>query len=281
MSVDVEEIKAGLKGYNPVHVENYIAYLRGLEVAKDKKTGKLKNPWMAHRQTEYIVRIFKAVADDGLVFDGVDITLQSTGVSYSYQAYKNKMLLAYPESVFDPGLVYEGDEFTFVKDSGKVTYTHKIANPFSRKDNAIIGAYCVIKNSRGDFITLLTKDDLEKHRKCAKTDYIWRNWFAEMCLKTVVKKGCKQHFKDVYRVIEEFDNENYDPDQLDEYKLTKAQVDKLMKVCEEKGFPIARTLEALARKLGYPEGINDVPESMYPTAKKSLDDAPANRKKAE
>jgi hypothetical protein len=280
MPINIKELKAALKDYNQVEVDNYAAYLRGLEVEKNKKTGKPKNQWMEKRTVEYLARIYRAVAEDGLVFDGVDITLQSTGVSYSYQAYKNRMLNVYPKTIFDPGLVYRGDEFDCSKESGKVFYTHKIGNPFSRKDDDIIGAYCIIKNSRGDFATFLTRDDLDKHRKCAKTDYIWRNWFAEMCLKTVVKKGCKQHFKDVYQTIEEYDNENYDPDQLDEYKMTDEQKESLKGICEEKGFPAERTLAALSKKLGYPDGIDDVPESLYSEAKKNLDEAQPNKKAA-
>ena len=122
------------------------------------------------------------------------------------------MYNVYPESVIDCQLVREGDEFDFSKESGKVIYTHKISNPFEKKE--IIGAYCIIKNKRGEFITILTKDDIDKHRKVAKTDYIWRQWFDEMALKTVVKKACKLHFADVYQNIEEVDNENYDLEKL-------------------------------------------------------------------
>jgi hypothetical protein len=171
---------------------------------------------MKQRKDDFLVRIFKAVADDGLVFDGDDITLQSNGVSYNYQAFNNKMLLAYPETVLDVSLVYESDTFQFSKQSGKVQYTHNIGSPFERDDSAIIGAYCVIKNHRGEFLTLLSKKDIDKHRKVAKTDYIWKSWFAEMAMKTIMKKACKQHFKDVFKTIETMDNENYDLDKLND-----------------------------------------------------------------
>jgi len=55
----------------------------------------------------------------------------------------------------------------------------------------------------------MSKEDIEKHRKTAKTDYIWRQWFIEMALKTVIKKAVKQHFSDVFEKIEDTDNENY------------------------------------------------------------------------
>jgi len=188
--------------------ENFASYIIRLEMEKDKQ-GVLKNPWMKGRKEEDMADLYKRVAKDGLVFDGKHITLQSTGVSYDYVAYKNKMLIAYPESKVDMALVYEGDEFSVAKESGSVMYHHNLKDPFKRDEKNIIGGYCVIINKRGEFITTLSREDIEKHRKVAKTDFIWRQWFAEMALKTVIKKAIKQHFDDIYQGIEELDNENY------------------------------------------------------------------------
>jgi len=204
-----KNIKENLKEYKNDEVERYIAYLNNLEIAT-KKDGGLKNPWMQYRKDPYLIQIFKQVVSDGLVFDGVDISLQSTGVSYSYQAFKNKMLIAYPESVIDVSIVYKEDTFSFSKESGQIIYAHKIGSPFGHQDKDIVGAYCVIKNKRGQFLTTLSLQEIGKHRKVAKTDYIWAGWFPEMCMKTIIKKACKTHFKDIYQNIEVIDNENYD-----------------------------------------------------------------------
>jgi hypothetical protein len=211
--MNTSTIAKGLEKHPENQVENYIAYLNRLLVEKNKQ-GQLKNPWMINKKEPEIIRFFETVASDGLVFDGIDITLQSTGVSYSYQAYKNKMFIAYPESIIDVNLVYKGDAFNFSKNSGQVNYTHAIDNPFGHNDVDIIGAYCVIKNKRGQFLTTLSRPEIDKHRKVAKTDYIWQSWFPEMCMKTVIKKACKQHFKDTYHNIEILDNENYDLDKI-------------------------------------------------------------------
>jgi len=207
---DFTKITESLLDYDDVQVNNYVQYLTVLSDAEKK--GKLVNPWMKHRTDTFLVNIFKTVSENGLVFDGENITLLSTGVSFNYQAYKNKMLLAYPESVIDTELVYDGDTFTFDKNSGTVRYTHNINNPFDREDKGVIGGYCVIKNKRGEFLTLLNRADIDKHRKVARTDYIWQSWFAEMAKKTLIKKACKQHFDDIYQVINREDNENYDLD---------------------------------------------------------------------
>lgn len=215
------------------HVNNYISYLEKLQTEKKKEGNNwnLKNPWMKNKSDEYLAVIFKNVALDGLVFDGIDITLQSTGVSYSYQAFKNKMFNAYPESIIDVSLVHANDTFKFSKESGHVKYTHNISDPFSNDEKTVTGAYCVIKNKRGEFLTLLSKADIDKHRKVAKTDFIWKKWFLEMALKTIIKKACKQHFKDIYQNIETIDNENYDLDQPLSIELdTKAEIEAIKTV---------------------------------------------------
>jgi len=138
------------------------------------------------------------------------------------------MFLAYPESTIDLSLVYEGDTFSVSKESGSVMYQHNISNPFNQEEKTIIGGYCVIRNKRGEFLTLLSKDDIDKHRKVAKTDYIWRQWFTEMALKTIVKKACKFHFSDIYENIETIDNDNYNLDNPIELDLKlKQEIDDI------------------------------------------------------
>lgn len=205
-----EEIIKLLEDYNQEQVENFSAYCVRLQIEKDRQ-GQLKNKWMQGKTAEQMAILFKRVAKDGLVFDGVHITLQSTGISYDYIAYKNKMLLVYPESMVDVNLVREGDDFKVAKEMGSVVYSHNIADPFGNKP--ILGGYCVIKNKRGEFLTLLSKEEIDKHRKVAKTDFIWQQWFAEMAMKTLIKKAVKQHFADVYENIETIDNDNYDLEQ--------------------------------------------------------------------
>jgi len=207
-----ELISKALETYDKVQVENFVNYCYALLMEEDKKTRQKKNPWMAHRSEAVLAGFFEKVAEDGLVFDGKHITLISYGISYDYQAYKNKMLLSYPETIIDDDLVYSLDAFSSKKESGKVTYRHKIVDPFDRKDDDIVGGYCVIKNRRGEFITLLGKADITKHRKLAKTDSFWQKWFVEMSRKTIIKKACKKHFDDIYQNIMNLDNESINVD---------------------------------------------------------------------
>ena len=123
------------------------------------------------------------------------------------------MLIAYPETLIDIQMVYKDDSFKFQKNSGKVTYTHDLNNPFDQTEKDIKGGYCIIKNSRGEFITLLSSTDIEKHRKVAKTDSFWTKWFVEMAMKTIIKKACKVHFADIFQTMETLDNEQNDIEQ--------------------------------------------------------------------
>ena len=84
-----------LQNFDKPAVDDYIKYC--FYVLNDTKSGgQEKNPWMKNRSDQQLADCFIAVVKDGLPFDGKHITLQSTGISYDYVAFKNKMLLAYP-----------------------------------------------------------------------------------------------------------------------------------------------------------------------------------------
>ncbi len=190
--------------------DKYVSELKSKK--KKNKTGQWEdaNPWALKRPQEWFDDCWHKIEASGLKFDGKHITLNENGVSYDYVAYKNKMLLVYPESKIDDGLVYKGDEFSFSKTKGVVDYKHILSNPFVHNEDDIIGGYCIIKNRRGEFITTLSREEIQKARNIAKTQTIWQAWFAEMCKKTIIKKAVKFHFDDVYSEMEEEDNKNYD-----------------------------------------------------------------------
>ena len=216
--MDSNKLQNILSEYKKEDVERYVRYV-------EKLCADVKSSFVTKYSEDRLAQAFRLVASEWLAFDWVHITHQSTGISYDYQALKNKMLIAYPETVIDVSLVYEWDEISFGKESGKISYTHKLKDPFGiREDKDIVGAYAVIRNKRGEYLTTLNKADLEKHRKTAKTDYIWKAWFAEMCMKTIMKKACKTHFWDVYDKIEEMDNENYDPNRVNKWQ---EEIDKI------------------------------------------------------
>ena len=240
--MNYEAIKKELEAQHHKSAEVGIYDKNLYKLATDKeKDGTTKNKWVAYLKDEDVIHLYNTVAKDGLFIDGDTVTLQfkgSVSVNYNYQAYKNKLLMIYPESKFDIQNVYEGDSFSFKKESGKVVYEHGINNPFA-KNKVIIGCYCVIKNSRGEFIETLNMDDIAKMRNVAKTQTIWNAWESEMILKSVIKRACKRHFKDVVVNIETLDNENYDLETVNlEYQVKEQvenckTVDDVMKVYNE------------------------------------------------
>jgi len=219
-----------LKDENYEEAERFAAYCIRLLI--EKKDGKLKNPWMQTKKAKDLAQLFKRVKGEGLVFDGKHITLQNTGISYDYVAYKNKMLLVYPESVLDHGIVMEGDEFTTGNESGKVVYKHVIKDPFANlTDQNFKGAFFFVRNKRGEHLTILTKEEIAKHRRAAKTDMMWKAWFKEMVLKTVIKKGVKYHYDDIFTGIEQEDNKQYDLEkviQIEEDPAADARRDEVL-----------------------------------------------------
>ncbi len=205
MTFEKKEITTALAEFDKEVVEKYANYCLSLLLKKDRE-GKITNPFIQSWKADKLVYLFRQVAKDGLFIDGENITIDSRGISYNYKAYKNMLLIKYPETIIDHQLVYKDDVFHFAKENGKVRYHHEIANPFDQKDTDIIGGYCVIKNRRGEFVTTMGKEDIEKCRKVAKTDKIWKEWYKAMCLKTVIKSACSLHFQDIYQNILATDN---------------------------------------------------------------------------
>lgn len=225
-----ERIKNLLKDYDESAVDEYVNYVYKLHIDTNSK-GELVNYWAKEVSSKKYADYFKIVTREGLYFDGIHITINKQGIQYDYIAYKNKMLLAYPESKIDLQLVYKGDDFQVAKESGSIVYHHNIANPFDRKVEDITGGYCIIQNKRGEFITLLSKAEIDKHKEVARTQYIWDKWYAEMSFKTLIKKAVKIHFSDIYDKIEEVDNENYDLEKDSEIKID-TEIEKIEKEVE-------------------------------------------------
>lgn len=213
-------LKELLEDYDKSEVEVFSNYVIKLKLEKDKH-GAPKNPWAVNRKDELFAPLFKKNKLTGLKFDGVHVTINQHGLSYDYIAYKNRLLIAYPETELRFSEVYEGDEFSFSQNEKEVKYNHVLKNPFNRDTKNIIGVYCVIKNKRGHFLTLLDKNEIAKHRKVAKTQYIWNAWELEMIYKTVIKKATRIHYEDVYKEMNEEDNKGINLNHARQYKMLK------------------------------------------------------------
>lgn len=86
-------------------------------------------------------------------------------------------------------LVMESDEYQ--SNGLDCAPTHKY-NAFSNRGN-VIGGYCTVKTSDGDYLTEeMTIDDINKVRQASKAkNGPWKNYWEEMARKTIVKRASK------------------------------------------------------------------------------------------
>jgi hypothetical protein len=231
--MDSKKIKRYLKDYPGAHVEKFLQHVQHKETER-KSDGSLSNPWFRNVTEEDLSQLFKIVSSDGVYIDGKSVSLawksKKLTVNYDYQAYKNRLLHVYPETEFDIQNVYKADKFVFHKKDGAVSYSHDIIDPFDTS-REIVGAYCIIKNKRGQFIETVNMADIQKMRSHSNFKKTWEEWFDRMVLKSVIKRGCKSHFDDVTGDIDAVDNLDYDLnnetpekdvfEQIEEFKKTE------------------------------------------------------------
>lgn len=176
------------------------------EKTKDDRTQK----WVPkyHFDAGWLLQSVAECIDTGFALDGVNYVITGNKMYMpTYKAFKNKLYMVYPETVIDLQLIRQGDTYNFAKESGAVIYTHQLGDPFESTEKPIVGAYCVIKNSRGEFLETLNTTDYKKMRDASKTPSTWDKWQSEFYLKSVIKRACKRHFNDVTKALEEKDNE--------------------------------------------------------------------------
>lgn len=226
----MDKIKTLLSEYGDKEVLLYINYLHKLKT--EEKNGKLLNWWFGNISQKQFADAFVKVKQQSLTIDGDTVTLsyrKNTGlvIQYDYHAYKNKVQIIYPDAIFDFSLVYENDNFKFKKESGKITYTHEYKDPFNN-DKIIKGAYGIVKCKRGEFVEFLTLKDIEKMRNTSQTRAIWDTWYDRMVLKSVIKRICSVHFKDITGDMDKSDNEVNEPN----YALIDAKIqDEIQNAC--------------------------------------------------
>jgi hypothetical protein len=201
----MEQIKAQLISKYPDKedlINESIVYIQ-------KKMAETKNGVKKYNlSTTFILQSISECISNGFGLDGINYVITGNAMYMpTYKAFKNKIYQVYPETVIDLQLIREGDDYKFAKESGSIIYQHNIGDPFTEVEPEIFGAYCIIKNKRGEFLETLNKSDYEEMRKSSKQPYLWDKWASEFWLKSVIKRACKRHFNDITSVIEEKDNE--------------------------------------------------------------------------
>ena len=210
----IEQIKGKLyEKYNSVVsanarelIDTSILYIQKLIAQKVEKNGK----WVPKYNfgADFLLQSIAECIDNGFALDGINYVISGNRMYMpTYKAFKNKIYMVYPESEIDVQIVRQGDTYSFAKESGSVVYQHNLGDPFEESQKPIIGAYCVIKNKRGEFLELLNQRDYSEMKDSSKNPKLWDKWESEFWRKSVIKRACKTHFNDITSAIEEKDNE--------------------------------------------------------------------------
>jgi recombinational DNA repair protein RecT len=200
MALDLKALKEQLitNGQDKTKVSKAIAYLSTADQASK------------HSQQELYGLIVKYL-NAGTNLDGTNVILSGKNMGLiTFHGYMNKVKALHPDVFFDVQLVREGDTFKFSKNSGKVEYSHDIANPF--EDKKIVGAYCVVKlnNGSGDeSLELLNDRDYNEMKSNSRNQRTWNQWPSEFWRKSVIKRACKVYFAEEVKDLDEIDNADY------------------------------------------------------------------------
>lgn len=211
MTVNIDLIKNNLlerfKELEQIEqVEQSIAYVSKMIGTKKKDDKGNWVPKYNFNQGWLIVAIGECI-EAGFGLDGINYVISGNSMYMpTYHAFKNKIYKVYPESQIDIQIIREDDEYSFAKESGSVIYTHSISDPFKSNESNIIGAYCVIRNKRGEFLETLNQTDFNKMKNSSKNPRLWDKWLSEFWKKSVIKRACKTHFHDITTTLEEQDN---------------------------------------------------------------------------
>lgn len=163
---------------------------------------------MADRQS--LIAAVRQCANHGLLPDGNEATLQvyNTKVKVNGQERWIKKVQYQPMvrgiinrvqksgkvKTFWAEVVYEGEDFSIDASDGERRPVHVKKSEFDRgADNKIIGVYSVAKFKDGTVdCEPMSRAEIEKVRKVAKTQKVWDGWFSEKAKVAVLRRHSKR-----------------------------------------------------------------------------------------
>lgn len=168
-----------------------------------------KNSFLMTCTPSSIVSSIIEAAQVGLKVDGIlgEAYLVPMGkIAQLIPGYRGLRKLALQSnniSKIEAHVVFEGEEFTYLRKDGQTFYTHNPGiNPFliDKSNSNIIGAYAYAyyNNFESDDgarlqIEVLSREQIEFLRNCskAKNAGAWKNHYDEMARKSVLRRLCK------------------------------------------------------------------------------------------
>ena len=230
----LQDFQTLLKDYsNENKTDSYIKSFKNIVYQIASATNKDKdytNKWLWSKKANYLDQVIYDLDRIGLELDGKHITLTVRGITYDYIAYTIKLKKLFPNAAIDVELFFEGDTFEIQKESGKVVYTHKIADPFTYNRTKLKGAYCVLRVPNiGEYHITMSIEDLKVHENLSNMKYLYDKWWRELYKKTVIRKCLKVHFEQEFEELNDIDNESmgYELEKKQPYKHRNLSIEAI------------------------------------------------------
>lgn len=170
-----------------------------------------KNPDLLSADRASLMSAIRQAANYGVTPDGIEATIQVYNTKVKLpdgkEIWVNKatlmpMIRGIVNRVQNSGhyrlfwaeVVYKGEAFHVDRSGGQRRAVHEIPDEFARgEDKDILGAYSVYLATDGTVdCEPMSRADIEKIRKVAKTQNVWQNWFVEKCKVAVMKRHAKR-----------------------------------------------------------------------------------------
>jgi recombination protein RecT len=155
--------------------------------ARAAATALLANPEIASCEPDTIFNSLLKSAQDGLLCDGREAALAKFGSQATYMPMVGGFRKIAAESGWSikARCVYANDHFEYTEEP--FLLVHNPVRPGVDRGE-IIAAYAIARKRGEEPITkVMYCEDIEKRRKIAKTDNIWKQWKPEMYEKTVAR----------------------------------------------------------------------------------------------
>lgn len=170
-----------------------------------------------------------------LVPYGNAVTLQ-----IGYRGYLAKIKEIYPDADFTVEPIYKGDELKVWHDEDGAHYTLEKNSVFASGEENFEGILFAVKyTDNGRLVSKVVpvpKERIDRARKAAKQDFVWRSDYIEKAKAAAIKNACKNMFASITTLQEmvSYDNEkNSDPRKGQENKAARSLLDNLNSSIEE------------------------------------------------
>lgn len=212
----IQEIKTTIEAHEIEFKKLLPPSISAERFIRTAQTALLRNPDLGTCSAKSVMEALLRCAGDGLMPDGREAVLNVFKGKQGATAQYMPMFAGLQKKARESGeiasittnVVKANDEFEIVQ-GDREEYVHK---PALSNRGDIIGAYSIVRMKNGEISReWMSREDIDKVRSCAKTDYVWGAWYEEMARKTVFRRHCKwlPVGTDFQRLID-VDNEHYD-----------------------------------------------------------------------